>query len=85
MIVEYNEKYNFNHIKAEEGMVITDYIEEMNILEYSSSKDIYTPANINLNRYYEITEEKNAEYKALQLKVSEENKEIKNMKDAKDI
>lgn len=66
MRVEFNEKFNFNHIIAEEGMVITDYTEEMDIKDYSSSKELYCPVSIDLNRYYEITDEENAEYRVLQ-------------------
>lgn len=66
MRIEYNEKFNFNHITAEEGMVITDYTEDKNILDYSSSKEMYTPVNADLSVYFEITDEEDAEYKVLQ-------------------
>lgn len=75
MRIEYNEKFNFNHIKAEEGMVITDYTEDKNIIDYSSSKEMYAPVNVDLNVYFEITDEKDVEYKAAQEKAIEEERE----------
>lgn len=65
MIVEFNEKYNFNHITAEEGMVITDWNKE-DIKEYNSSKEMYCPVTVDLSRYYEISDEENADYRVLQ-------------------
>lgn len=72
MKVEYNEKFNFNHITAEEGMVITNYAEGQDILEYTSSKEMYCPTSVDLSAYYEISDEKDAEYKVLQEKAIEE-------------
>lgn len=66
MKTEYNEKFNFNHITAEEGMVITNYAEGQDILEYTSSKEMYCPTSVVLSGYYEISDEKDAEYKELQ-------------------
>ena len=77
MRIEYNEKFNFNHITAEEGMVITDYTEDKNILDYSSSKEMYAPVNVDLNVYFEISDEMDAEYKAAQEKAIEEERERK--------
>lgn len=82
----YTERLRFNHIIAEDGMVITDFIEGLPYKEYESFKEGYFPEYMDLSHYYEITEEKDAEYKALQVEeMAEENKEIKDMKDAKDI
>lgn len=64
MKVQYNEKYNY--IIAEDGMVITDFIEGLDILEYNSFKQAYCPVTVDLRHYYEITEEKDAEYRELQ-------------------
>lgn len=72
MKIEYNEKFNFNHITAEEGMVITNYAEGQDILEYTSSKEMYCPTSVDLTAYYEISDEKDAEYKVLQEKAIEE-------------
>lgn len=72
MKIEYNEKFNFNHITAEEGMVITNYAEGQDILEYTSSKEMYSPTSVDLTAYYEISDEKDAEYKVLQEKAIEE-------------
>ena len=80
----YTERLRFNHIIAEDGMVITDFIEGLPYKEYESFKEGYFPEYVDLSHYYEITEEKDAEYKALQLEeMAEENKEIKDIKDAK--
>lgn len=66
MKTEYNEKFNFNHIKAEEGMVITNYVDGQDILEYTSAKEMYCPKSLDLTPYHEISDEKDAEYKELQ-------------------
>ena len=66
MKVFYNEQYNFNHLQAEEDMVITDFVVGSDILKYSSFKQAYCPVNADLSRYYEITDEEDAEYKELQ-------------------
>ena len=66
MKVFYNEQYNFNHLQAEEDMVITDFVVGSDILNYSSFKQAYCPVNADLSRYYEITDEEDAEYKELQ-------------------
>ena len=75
MRIEYNEKFNFNHITAEEGMVITDYTEDKNIIDYSSSKEMYAPVNVDLSVYFEISDEMDAEYKVAQEKAIEEERE----------
>lgn len=62
MKVEYNERGNFNHIIAEDGMVITDYIVGSDIMEYTSSKELYCPANTDLSAYYEITDAEDEQY-----------------------
>lgn len=66
MKVIYNEQYNFNHLQAEEDMVITDYVKGDDILNYSSFKQAYCPVNADLTAYYEITDAEDAEYKRLQ-------------------
>jgi hypothetical protein len=82
----YTERLRFNHIIAEDGMVITDFIEGLPYKEYDSFREGYFPETVDLSHYYEITEEKDAEYKALQLaEIVQENKEIKDITDAKDI
>jgi hypothetical protein len=71
MIIEYNEKFNFNHIVAEEGMVITDWNQE-DIKEYSSAKEMYCPVSLDLSHYYEISDEMDAEYREAQEKAFRE-------------
>lgn len=66
MKVIYNEQYNFNHLQAEEDMVITDYVKGDDILNYSSFKQAYCPVSVDLTAYYEITDAEDAEYKRLQ-------------------
>lgn len=61
MKIEFNEKFNFNHITAEEGMVITDWNKE-DIKEYNSSKEMYAPASRDLSAFYEITDAEDAKY-----------------------
>lgn len=72
MKIEYNEKFNFKHISSEDGMVITDYTEDKDIKEYFSAKTMYCPVNVDLSVYFEISDEKDAEYKAAQEKAIEE-------------
>lgn len=72
MKVVYNEQYNFNHIQAEEDMVITDYVEGSDIIDYNSFKQAYCPVNVDLTVYYEITDGKDAEYRELQQKAIDE-------------
>lgn len=71
MKIYYNEQYNFNHLQAEEDMVITDYKEGMDILNYSSFKQAYCPMSVDLNRYYEIDDAEDLRYKALQAEAVE--------------
>ena len=71
MKVEYNERFNFNHITAEDGMVITDWNGE-DIKEYSSAKEMYCPVTVDLSRYYEISEAQDAEYMEMQQKAIED-------------
>lgn len=76
MKVFYNEQYNFNHLQAEEDMVITDFVVGSDILNYSSFKQAYCPANADLTAYYEITDAMDAEYKqqqAMAIKLMENN------------
>jgi hypothetical protein len=85
MTIQYNDTFKFNHVIADDGMVITDFIEGLPYKEYESFKEGYFPEYMDLSHYYEITEEEDAEYIALQHleKIAEENKEDKNIKDAK--
>lgn len=71
MRVEYNEKFNFNHITAEEGMVITDWNGE-DIKEYSSAKEMYCPITADLSRYYEVSDAQDAENMEAQRKAIED-------------
>lgn len=77
MIKEYNEQHNFNHIKADEGMVLTDY-DGNDILNYSSFKEAFCPVTADIDKYYEITIEEDAEYKVLQdIAIKEEEEKMK--------
>lgn len=71
MNIEYNEKFNFNHIIADEGMVITDW-DKNDIKDYTSGKEMYCPVTVDLNRLYEISDEMDAEYREEQERVFKE-------------
>lgn len=59
MKIENKEKYTI--IKADEGMVLTDW-DGKDIMEYTSSISIYCPLTIDTSRYYEISTEQDAIY-----------------------
>jgi hypothetical protein len=71
MRIEYNEKFNFNHITAENGMVMTDW-DKKDVKEYSSAKEMYCPVTVDLSAYYEISDADDAEYKEAQEKAIRE-------------
>lgn len=71
MRIEYNEKFNFNHITAEDGMVMTDW-DKKDVKEYNSAKEMYCPVTVDLSPYYEISDEMDAEYKEAQEKIIRE-------------
>lgn len=71
MKIEYNEKFNFNHIIADEGMVITDW-DKNDIKDYTSGKEMYCPVTVDLSRLYEISDEMDAEYREEQERVIKE-------------
>lgn len=56
LIIEYNEKYNFNKVTCPEGHYITKWDGE-DYLNYTASTIMYTPANMVLDNYYCVTEE----------------------------
>lgn len=60
LIVEFNEKYNFNKITCPEGHLITNWDKE-DIKTYTASTVMYTPITYNLNDYYCVTEEEHNE------------------------
>lgn len=62
MKIEYNEKFNFNHIIADEGMAVTDW-DKNDIKEYVSAKEMYCPVTVDLSLLYEISDEMDAEYR----------------------
>lgn len=63
MKTEYDKERNFIRLQADKGMVVTDYVEGSDIINYHSSKSFICSIKSNIKRYYEITEEKDAEYK----------------------
>lgn len=67
-----NETLKFIHIVAEDGMCITDYKEGDDILNYTSSRQMYCPLSVDLSSLIEITEEQDAEYTALKEQAIEE-------------
>lgn len=56
LIVEYNEKYNFNKITCPEGHYITNW-DGNDYKEYTASTIMYAPVTFVLDSYYCITEE----------------------------
>lgn len=75
IIVEYNEKYNFNKLTCTEGHYITDWEEGDDIKNYSSSQLIFAPVNVDVTKYYCVTEEENERLLELQrIAFDEENK-----------
>ena len=66
LIIEYNEKYNFNKITCPEGHYITDW-DKQDIKQYTASTIMYAPTNVNLDNYYCITVAEHSEYMDKQL------------------
>ena len=67
MKTEFNEKYNFYHILADEGLVVTDWNGE-DIKEYSSATELYCPPFVDLSGFYEVSVESDAKYREAQEK-----------------
>lgn len=65
MKVQYNEKFNFNHITAEENMVFTDW-DGKDIRTYSSTTEMYCPVTVDLSLFYEVSFEDDKMYKEQQ-------------------
>ena len=61
LLVETNDEYKFLKVTCKEGHYITNWDKE-DILNYNSSKIMYCPLNIDLSKYYCVTEEENAQY-----------------------
>lgn len=74
MTKEFNEQYNYWHLKSDEGMVITSWNEGDDILDYTSSREMYCPVNTDFSRYHEIPETDDAAYLEQQMEI------LKNMK-----
>ena len=66
IIVELNEKYNFNKITCTENHYITTWKEGDDIKEYSASTLIYAPTSVDTSVYRCVTEEKHNELMELQ-------------------
>lgn len=58
LIIEINEKLKFKKITCKENHYITSWDKE-NILEFYSAKILFTPINVDISKYYCITEEEN--------------------------
>ena len=76
LIIEYNEKYNFNKITCPEGHYITNWNKE-DIKEYTASTIMYTPVTFNIDEYYCISEDEHNGYMNRQREILE--KEEKNI------
>lgn len=66
MITEKNDTYNFYKLTAEDGMVITDWKDGDDIMEYNSAKLIYCPLSIDITKYRELTDAQDEELKKQQ-------------------
>ena len=81
----------FLTLQPVEGYVLTDYTEDKPIKEYQSFVIMCMPLGSDIAKYYEITTEKDAEYKELQRiafeqeEYKEEYKEEEIIKDAKNL
>ena len=66
IIIELNEKYNFNKITCTENHYITSWKEGDDIKEYSSSTLIYAPTSVDTSVYRCVTEEEHNKLMELQ-------------------
>lgn len=66
----------FLTLEPTEGYVLTDYTEDKPIKEYQSFVIMCMPLKSDITKYYEITAEKDAEYKELQRIAFEDSKLI---------
>lgn len=62
IIVEYNEKYNFNKVTCEQGHYMTTWVEGDDIKTFTASTIMYCPITFDLSKYHCIT---NEEYETL--------------------
>lgn len=60
LIIEYNEKFNFNKVTCPEGHYITNW-DKQDIREYTASKIMFCPTSLDLSNYYCLTEEEHNE------------------------
>lgn len=66
ILVEFNEKHNFNKITCSEGCLMTTWVEGDDIRKYSASKLIFAPVSVDTSIYHCVTEEEHNEYMRLQ-------------------
>lgn len=57
IIVEYNEKYNFNKVTCEQGHYMTTWVEGDDIKTFTASTIMYCPITFDLSKYRCITNE----------------------------
>lgn len=69
------------HIHTEDGFIITDYFDDMDIKEYNSSECYFFPLRDEYKEYRVITVEEDEEYKKRQEEERdiEENNEVENV------
>nr|DAV62079.1 MAG TPA: hypothetical protein [Caudoviricetes sp.] len=73
MKIEIKEKYQI--VKPEEGYLLTNYKDELDIKQYSSFKECICPLSCDLKHLREITLDKDIEYKEAAKKALEEYEE----------
>lgn len=70
MKIEIKEKYKV--VSPEEGYILTNYKEWMDIKSYSSFTECICPLSCDLEHLSEVSLDKDAEYKELAIKASKE-------------
>lgn len=72
IIVELNEKYNFNKITCTEGHHITSWNEGDDIKDYTSTTLIFAPVSVDISQFHCISDEEDNRLMELQRVTLEE-------------
>lgn len=60
------EIHKFIELTAEEGMMLTTYTFDQDIMDYDSTKMVYVPTELEAALWYEITEEQDEDFRQQQ-------------------
>lgn len=74
LIIEFNEKYNFNKVTCSEGHYITKW-DKIDIKDYTASTVMYCPVTVDLSAYYCVPEDEHIEYMRLHREEMEKDRE----------